>query len=79
MYIGGVHVESETLLELVSRLRKCGRGDLADWFQIAHDRDIPALALSSSECDAIVDELHGTYDGLAEIRNELAGVHRDRR
>jgi hypothetical protein len=78
MYVAGIYVESDTLLELASRLRKGGRGDLADWFQIAHDRDIPALALSPSERDAIIDELEGTYDGLAQIRGQLAGDHRDR-
>ena len=79
MFIAGIYVESDTLLELVSRLRKTGRGDLADWFQVAYDRDIPALALTPSERDAIVEELEHTYDALAEIRNELVSENLARR
>lgn len=78
MYLSGIHVDGETLFELAKRLRKVGRADLADWFEVAYERDIPALELTPFERDAIIDELEGVYEELAEFRNELARDHRVR-
>lgn len=77
MQLAGIDIDAKQLLALSIRLRKAGLSELADWLQIAHDRDIPALALSPFERQSIVDELVGSHDELAEICNQL--VHRESR
>ena len=75
MWLAGVPVSDEHVVELVRRLRESDLDDHADHLERALDRGARIVALDVSDREAIIQALEGCPDSLADLRGVLVDEH----
>jgi hypothetical protein len=75
MWLAGVPVSDEHVVELVRRLRELSLGGHADHLERALDRGARIVALDVSDREAILQALEGCPDSLADLRSVLVDDH----
>ena len=75
MWLAGVPVSDEHVVELVRRLRESDLGGHADHLERALDRGARIVALDVSDREAILQALEGCPDTLADLRGVLVDEH----
>jgi hypothetical protein len=75
MWLAGVPVSDEHVVELVRRLRASRLGVHADHLERALDRGARIVALDVADREAILQALEGCPDSLADLRGVLVDEH----
>jgi hypothetical protein len=75
MWLAGVPVSDEHVVELVRRLHASDLADHADHLERALDRGARIVALDVSDREAIIQALEGCPESLADLRGVLVDEH----
>ena len=75
MWLAGVPVSDEHVVELVRRLRESDLPVHADHLERALDRGARIVALDVADREAILQALEGCPDTLADLRGVLVDEH----